>query len=211
MDPSALGLFDTVMNPAPSWFAALTTKPPAIAQILIKAIPWKTKTKFSVTYPRVVDYIQKLRTAEPPFPTKNLKIGVAGFCWGAKHCTLLSHDDPSLHVKRHASQEGAEKPASLIDCSFQAHPSSLEIPSDADAIKTPTSVCVGDVDAVLKKPDAEKMKAILEAKGSNHEMEILPGAKHGFAIRAHPEDKEEMKQAQVAEDKAIAWFTRWLV
>ena len=211
MDPNMIGLLDTAMNPASSWFAALTTKPPAFAQVLMKAIPWKMKTKFSVSYPRVVDFVQKLRTTEPPFPTKDLKIGVAGFCWGAKHCTLLSHDDPSLHVERHESQNGAGKKASLIDCSFQAHPSSLEIPTDAEAIKKPTSVSVGDVDAVLKKADAEKMKAILEAKGSDHEMNILPGAKHGFAVRTHPEDETETKQAQLAEDQAIAWFTRWLV
>ncbi|SPJ87164.1 uncharacterized protein FTOL_12189 [Fusarium torulosum] len=176
-------------------------------QVLSLAIPWMNRTKTSFTYPRVVSFVQALRTSPPTFPTNNLKVGVAGFCWGGKHAVLLSQDDAFTRVQRHESQIKSTDLEPLIDCAFITHPSNLEVPDDIEAIMVPISVAVSDNYMVLKAAPAKQMKHILEAE-SGHKVTILPGAKHGFAIRTHPDDKYEMECAEKAEIQAIKWFTK---
>ena len=54
------------------------------------------------------------------------------------------------------------------------------------------------------------MKEILEVKKKgDHEVVILPGAKHGFAVREDPTDPLQMEYAEKAEAQAVAWFGRW--
>ncbi|TVY33575.1 Protein AIM2, partial [Lachnellula cervina] len=84
MSPSVLTLMDKIMKPG-SWLTAVVYKPAYILQTLIQTIPWFIKTRVSVAKPRVFKFVQALRTSPPPFPTDNLKIGAAGFCWGGKH------------------------------------------------------------------------------------------------------------------------------
>jgi dienelactone hydrolase len=96
-----------------------------------------------------------------------------------------------------------------MDCAFTAHPSYLDIPTDIEAIKIPISVAVGDEDVQMKPPQIQQMKEILEGKeDGGHEVKIFPGAKHGFAVRNHPDDKREMECAEEAEIQAIEWFKR---
>lgn len=55
-----------------------------------------------------------------------------------------------------------------------------------------------------------QMKEILQKKHKgNFEVNILEGAKHGFASRTDPNDKNEIEYANQAEAQAIAWFKRW--
>ncbi|KAF4628251.1 hypothetical protein G7Y89_g9897 [Cudoniella acicularis] len=211
LDPQVLTLMDQISTPS-SWLTTLFYKPFWIMQTMLLAIPWKSKASIPITRPRVISFIQALRTSLPPFSTDDLKIGVAGFCWGGKHTVLLAKDDPSSRVCRHESQKNHKMDQRLIDCAFTAHPSYLEVPIDINAITIPISVAVGDEDMALKAPLIRQMKEILEAKeGQNHEVHIMPGAKHGFAVRTHPEDKREMECAEKAEVQAIEWFTRWFV
>jgi dienelactone hydrolase len=206
MDPSAIDLLDKIMEPA-SWFATFVYKPIYVFQMMSIAIPWKINTRISVTNPLVISFFQALRT--PPFPTNNLKIGAAGFCWGGKHTILLAQNTPSSHVHQHESQLNSATLEPLIDCAFTAHPSYLDIPTDIEAIKIPISVAVGDEDVQMKPPQIQQMKEILEGKkDGGHEVKIFPGAKHGFAVRNHPDDKHEMECAEEAEIQAIEWFTR---
>ncbi|KAG9231553.1 Alpha/Beta hydrolase protein [Amylocarpus encephaloides] len=210
MDPQANVLLEKIMEES-SLFTKLVYKPVWIFQAICIAIPWKMKTGIPITSPRVISFVQALRTSEPPFPTDNLKIGAAGFCWGGKHAIILAQDDPATRVVRHQSQIQSETSEKLIDCAFTAHPSYLEVPTDIEPITVPTSVAVGDDDMVLKGPEAKQMKEIFDTrKSTDYEVAIMPGAKHGFAVRTHPDDKHEMECAQKAEDQALAWFTRWL-
>jgi dienelactone hydrolase len=210
MAPSVLGLMDKIIEPA-SWFETFVYKPFYVLQAIALAVPWKFKTRYSITTPRVFSFVQALRTSPPPFPTKNLKIGAAGFCWGGRHTMLLAADAPSSRVYRHESQINSAALEPLIDCAFTAHPSSIEVPKDVEAITIPTSVAIGDKDMVMKAPATLQMKEILDVKKKgDHEVTIMPGAKHGFAIRTHPDDKHEMDCAEKAEEQAIAWFTRWM-
>ena len=200
---------DKVMNPAPSWFEAIVYKPLYVFQTLYYAIPWKWTSGFATCKPRVLSFVQGLRTSAPPFPTDDLKVGAAGFCWGGQHAIFLAADTPSTRVHRHESQKStALQP--LLDCVFTAHPSFLKVPQDIEAITIPTSVAVGENDMAMKPPAIQQMKQILEAKKTGeHEVNIIPGAKHGFAIRTHPDDKHEMECALRAEDQAISWFAKW--
>lgn len=122
---------------------------------------------------------------------------------------MLAADTPSSRVARHSSQKstGIE---SLIDCSFTAHPSFVTVPKDIDAVTLPLSVAVGNEDMAMKGPLIQQMKEILEVKKKgDHEVVILPGAKHGFAIREDPKDQLQMEYAEKAEAQAVAWFGRW--
>ncbi|CZR54685.1 related to dienelactone hydrolase family protein [Phialocephala subalpina] len=211
LDPKVIPLMDQVMNPAPSWLSAFG-KPFAMVQALTFAIPWKMKSDIPKTSPVILKFFQDLRTSPPPFPTPNLKIGAAGFCWGGKHTFILSRDTESSRVIRHESQTASKGEAMpLLDCAFTAHPSYLEVPSDIEAVKIPLSVAVGDEDMAMKGPAIKQMKGILDAKEEKDKFEvvIMPGAKHGFAVRTHPEDEFEMECAEKAERQAVKWFGRW--
>ncbi len=124
----------------------------------------------------------------------------------------LAHDPPEIRVVRHESQtEASSKPEPLIDCGFTAHPSFLVVPKDIEPVQLPLSVSIGDDDMQMKAPKILETKELLEVKKKgDHEVVILPGAKHGFAIRTDPADKYQMECAAKAEDQAISWFTKWL-
>jgi dienelactone hydrolase len=210
MDPKIVGIMDNLMNPA-SWIATIFFKPIYLVQTMAIAIPWKMKTGIPATHPKVVSFVQALRTSAPPFATDKLKIGAAGFCWGGKHAILLAHDQPATRVQRHASQIIHEAPQALLDCAFTAHPSYIDVSREIDAITIPLSVAIGDEDAQMKGPQILQMKDILEKKSAaDNEVVVMPGAKHGFAVRTHPDDEHEVECAEKAEAQAIKWFTRWL-
>jgi len=161
-----------------SWFNAFVWKPLYVLQAMIKGIPWKYRARYSVTEPRVFSFVKALRTSLPPFETNNLKIGAAGFCWGGRHTLLLAADTPSSRVYRHESQVNSSALEPLIDCAFTAHPSSVEVPKDIDAVTIPTSVAVGENDMAMGAPLIQQMKNIFENKKvGEHEVVIIPGAK----------------------------------
>jgi dienelactone hydrolase len=90
MDPSAIELLDKVMESA-SWFETFVYKPVYVFQTMRIAIPWKISTRISITHPVVISFFQALRKSAPPFPTANLKIGAAGFCWGGNRLPYCVH------------------------------------------------------------------------------------------------------------------------
>jgi len=124
---------------------------------------------------------------------------------------LLAQDTPSSRVQPYSADASSSAAiAPLIDCAFTAHPSMLDVPKDIEAVQRPLSVVVGDNDMALGSKLAIKMKEILDKKGDGHECVILPGAKHGFAVRSYPDDEVQIGFGAVAEKQAINWFTKWL-
>ncbi|CAL3968503.1 hypothetical protein PZA11_004074 [Diplocarpon coronariae] len=212
MSPTCLLIMEKLMSPA-SLLTTLFYKPLYAVQAMYHAIPWLVTTRSSVCRPRILKFFKNLRTAAPPFPSTNLKIGVCGFCWGGQYTFLLAQDTPSSRVQRHQSQTSAvSKPLeALIDCAFTAHPSFVKIPYDAEAVMIPISVAVGDNDMAMSSPLIRQMKEILEVKKKgDHEVLVMPGAKHGFAVRAVPDkDGLQRKWADQAEVQAIDFFTKW--
>jgi dienelactone hydrolase len=199
---------DKIKKPA-SWFTTLFYKPIWILQTAAIVLPWFFKNRPSVAKPRIFTFFQALRTSPPPFPTSNLKIGAAGFCWGGKYTIQLAADTPSSKVIRHESQVSSPALETLVDCAFTAHPSMVSVPKDIEAVTVPLSVAVGNEDMAMSGPLIQQMKAILEKKKDDHEVIIMPGAKHGFAVRTNPKDPLQMECADKAEVQAIDWFSRW--
>lgn len=188
-----------------SWYTTIFEKPIYILQAIQHMVPFGIRCRESVTKPKVFAFLKALR--ESP-ETANLKIGAAGFCWGGLHTVKLTHDTPSSRVHRYGSEAGVVEP--LIDAAFTAHPSMLKVPTDITGVTVPLSIAVGDVDAMMKFPDVEKSKNILEKKGDDHQVVIYPGAKHGFAVRGDPKDPKQKEFADQAEEQAIQWFSKWL-
>lgn len=209
MPTAALTLVEKIMKPT-SWLTTLLYKPLYILRAATMAIPYIFFNRASVARPRIFSFVQALRTSPPPFETNNLKIGAAGFCWGGKYTVLLSHDTPSSRVHPHSSQLTSNILSPLIDCAFIAHPSMLSVPGDIEKINVPLSCAVGDVDFAIGKKEVLSMKEILEVKKKgDHEVTVLEGAKHGFAVRTMKDDKVQMDYADQAETQAVNWFLRW--
>ncbi|TVY29683.1 Hydrolase [Lachnellula hyalina] len=208
MSTATIPVLNAFETPA-GWLSTIFMKPLLAIRIALNGIPFALQNLSR--HHAIMAFIAALRTHEPPFETKNLTIGVVGFCWGGTHAIRLAHDDPGTQVQRHESQITSGKPASLVECAFAAHPSLLSFPGDVEKVVLPLSVMVGDVDSQLSEENAWKMKEILEVeKKGAHEVNIIPGAKHGFAVRMNPANDKEAANAELAEQQAIDFLTKWL-
>lgn len=158
----------------------------------------------SVCKPRIFAFFAALRSST------SLPMGAAGFCWGGKYVTLLCQD---------SEKTSSGKP--LLDCGFTAHPSQLVLPTDIEAVKLPLCISNGSEDFQLKPEGNEMIEEIFARKelelnpdgkrGKMFEMNVVEGARHGFAIRGNPGDEDEKRRGQMAEDQAVDFFGRWLV
>lgn len=87
----------------------------------------------------------------------------------------------------------------------------LKLPHEVDNAQLPISVSVGDVDMMLTRQQIIDIKETLEVKKrGDHEVVVIPGAKHGFAVRVDPKDEFMVDCSEQAEVQAIRWFERWL-
>jgi dienelactone hydrolase len=134
----------------------------------------------SVTGPIVKNFFTILRTENP-----DLKIGVAGFCWGGKYAVLLGQEHFSdIH---------------LVDAVFTAHPSMLVIPGDVQQPFAPVSIGVAGKDHSYTPKVGEQVEEIWK-KGdfSKWEQIVYKDAEHGFAVRGNmndPTEKEDMEKS----------------
>ncbi|GAB0140009.1 hypothetical protein EsHS_00000647 [Epichloe bromicola] len=145
----------------------------------------------SKTYPSVKGFFEQLRKERGD----QLSVGAAGFCWGYKHIVTLSH-----------GVENAATP--LIDAALTAHPSFLSIPSDIEKIKVPVSFACPEDDNQVTPPKIESIRSIVEKlpAASRGEVRVYENTGHGFAVRADLKVPDVAKQADGAEDQAVAWF-----
>jgi dienelactone hydrolase len=134
----------------------------------------------SVTGPIVKNFFTILRTENP-----DLKIGVAGFCWGGKYAILLGQEHFSdIH---------------LVDAVFAAHPSMLAIPVDVQQPFAPVSIAIAGKDHRYTPKVGEQVEEIWK-KGdfSKWEQIVYKDAEHGYAVRGNmndPTQKEDMEKA----------------
>jgi predicted esterase len=169
-------------------------KPYYIVLALYGGVPFFYYNRLSLTFPNVKTFMIKLRESQDP-KEKDMPIGAAGFCWGGKHLTLLAQKD---------SVTSTGKP--LVDAVFTGHPSMLSLPADVDPVNKPFSLAIGDRDPMFPMKDVEQLKKIFAEKTIPSEVEIYPGAGHGFCVRGDREDKKLLEHSLMAEDQAVKWF-----
>ncbi|KAL0942586.1 dienelactone hydrolase family protein [Colletotrichum truncatum] len=205
---SILTLSDRIGVEKSWWYKIFYLFPVAAFTLLRYVIPLFVGTRSSVVVPRIANYLRALRVNPPsPLPppstsdsssadVKELKIGVAGFCWGGKYTVLLT--------------QGAGGPfgEQLVDVGFTAHPSMVNVPSDFEKVVLPLSVANGDNDSMMGRARMVQTKEVLGAK-ENCEVVEYPGAVHGFAVRGDPKDERQGEFGMRAEDQAVGWFRRW--
>jgi dienelactone hydrolase len=143
--------------------------------------------------PKVQAFFEALRHSEEG----NFAVGAAGFCWGGLHVLKLAHGMSTADGK------------SLVDVVFTGHPSNVDIPGDFKKIWKPTSLAIGDKDFVMPLATVEKVREIWgKLESVNTEIQIYPGAGHGFSIRADPLNEKQAEQSVAAEAQAIGWFEK---
>lgn len=173
MDSSVIPVLNKFEAPA-GILNTLLVKPILGLQIVFNAIPFALQNRRSIAHPRIVNFVSKLRTQEPAFETNDLKICVAGFCWGGTHAILLAHDNPAHEVGRHESQTTTGCPMPLVDCAFAAHPSLLSVPNDINDVGIPLSVAVGNNDSQLSKKNMLEMKVGRAFPVQNRTAAVVP-------------------------------------
>ncbi|KAL8706245.1 MAG: hypothetical protein Q9201_000682 [Fulgogasparrea decipioides] len=164
-------------------------------RVMLHIVPFLYRGRFSVTWPRVHDFMTAVSTKE----ARDLPLGAAGFCWGGRHVVNLASlphpDDPQKL---------------LIDAAFIAHPGPLELPGEIERIRAPFLMAIGDDDYVVGMKEVEKIKAVLTRKENlESEVVVYPGAKHGFAVRGNPGDEKDKRRGDEAREQAVRWFQRW--
>ncbi|KAH7376897.1 Alpha/Beta hydrolase protein [Plectosphaerella cucumerina] len=186
-------VLDQIANEGGLW--GWMRKPWLILKIVWTIVPFMMRNSPEKRFPGVLQFIDKLRCSQE----RESKLGVVGFCWGGYGVTQLAHGGLARNGR------------TLIDAAYTAHPSELKVPEHIVGIKLPYSMIVGDVDFALSLNDAKQSAEILEKNADvPSEIVIIPGAKHGFAVRYDPDNKAEIEMADQAEDQMVRWFAHHL-
>ncbi|KAJ5373269.1 Dienelactone hydrolase [Penicillium concentricum] len=170
-------------------------KPYYLVTMLSRMLPFVYHNKYAVSGPVVRDFFKSVRENEGA----ELPVYGAGFCWGGMHIVNLA-----------AGADVASNGKPLLDAGFTGHPSFLEIPTDIERIKIPVSFALGSLDMVVKPPQIEQIKQVFasEAGAKNGEVVVYEGAGHGFCVRGDFVQEDASKQADEAENQALAWFAK---
>ncbi|KAM5521529.1 dienelactone hydrolase family protein [Fusarium oxysporum f. sp. phaseoli] len=189
----------TMINMAHLWHEneSWLIKPYYFVAVLLDFVPFLYRNRLSVSWPRVTGFLKEVQQHKDAA----LPVGIAGFCWGGLHTVRLTHDTAE-------TKTGSGRP--LADAFFTAHPSNLDIAQDMGNVARNLSIAIGDDDGVMGMKQVRQAESILASKDVETSVVIYPGAKHGFSIRASraKPDSQETRQAQEAEEQAIAWFKR---
>jgi len=163
-------------------------KIPALVKMLATAGPWLFRHREAVSRPIIESYVRAVRS-DPEIG----KIGTVGFCWGGRFSFLLASDNDYPDV----------------DASVANHPSMLSLPKEAEQINKPILVQVGDIDNMLNLKGIATVKKAFEGK-KDATVDVVPNAKHGFAVRANLKNPEEKEQYERATKGAIEFFRKHL-
>ncbi|CCT73048.1 related to dienelactone hydrolase family protein [Fusarium fujikuroi] len=199
MDGSAAP-FRTMINMAHLWdeTGSWLSKPYYLFATMLDFVPFLIRNRFSVCWPRVTGFLSQLQQHKDA----GLPVGIAGFCWGGLHTVRLTHD---------TAETKTSSGRALADAFFTAHPSSVDVAHDIGNVARPLSIAIGDDDGVMGIKQVRQAESILEGRDVDTSVVVYPGAKHGFAVRASraEPDSKETRQAEEAEEQAIAWFKKY--
>ncbi|KAI3290222.1 hypothetical protein DTO002I6_6627 [Penicillium roqueforti] len=179
--------------------SGLTTwliKPYYLASMLTGMVPFMYYNTFGVTWPIIRDFFKSVRENEGA----EVPIYGAGFCWGGKYIVNLA-----------AGADTASNGKPLLNAGFTGHPSFLEIPGEIEKIRIPVSFALAEKDMVVKPPHIEQIKQVFlsESGIGKGEVVVYEGAGHGFCVRADFLQEDASRQADEAENQALAWFERY--
>ncbi|KAG4252932.1 hypothetical protein FPRO03_08381 [Fusarium proliferatum] len=171
-------------------------KPWYVAQLVYGVAPFFIYNSFGSAWPKIRSFFEAVRLHEVP----ERRIGAAGFCWGGRPVLALTHPD---------AKTADGKP--LVDVVFTGHPSGLCLPGDARKVTKPVSVAIGDKDLVMPISQINVIKTTWQSLGDiSTEVVIYPGAGHGFCVRVDPNNENQYRQSQEAEEQALRWFGKYL-
>ncbi|KAL8691017.1 MAG: hypothetical protein Q9218_003671 [Villophora microphyllina] len=196
-------LFDAMLHS--TGLLSTLLKPYYLLRAFMTIIPFQIRNRFSITWPRVEGFVRAVRKNE----ARDMPLGVAGYCWGGRHATVLA----SLAYTTAADENGrrgGEK--GLVDAAFTAHPGGISLPSDIEKLRAPWSMAIGDDDFVMSMSEVNKIKEIVarsEEMEQRNEVVVYSGAKHGFAVRGNPGDERDKKRGEEAREQCLSWFQRW--
>lgn len=159
---------------------------------LMTSIPslvvWSRRHPDSKVIPLLNQFIKELRE------NRGIrKLAVQGYCFGGRYAVLA----------------GGGVTVSQVEAFAAAHPASIAVPADIDAVKVPGIFILAGKDWSFSKADVQKTKDILTAKVAAFPTEFheYPGTSHGFAVRGNNED-EVVRTARQAAFEATATFFR---
>jgi len=109
------------------------------------------------------------------------KIGVIGFCYGAKMAIHFAHSNK-------------------INAVGAAHPSFLKTPEDIEAIQVPSIWLFAETDQAFSNEARAQTEEILKKKQFKSEFKFFPGTTHGFAIRGGENEQTKQAKDKAAED-----------
>lgn len=137
------------------------------------------RNRMGVCWPRMTSWFNALRE------DTSLPIAAAGFCWGGLYAIMLTHDRDDVRTA---------KGRPFVDASFAAHPSSVSVPGDIEAVKRPMSIAVGDIDAVMSFKQVQEAQTISKNKDVDMEVVIYPG--QGMDSPFEPADQSRIARRQ---------------
>ncbi len=124
------------------------------------------------------------------------KLGVIGFCWGGRQVWLQCAHNP-------AYKAAAVFYGPLGGKADPLHPKTVF--DIIKTVKTPVLGAYGGSDAGITMDQIEQARADLKEAGAPSEIDVYPGAPHGFFADYRPSYRKEA--AQEAWRKALAWFS----
>lgn len=147
------------------------------------------------------EWLQKHQPAEGFEDSKKLieilnikgitSIGASGFCWGAKVVVELAKGD-------------------YIKAGVLLHPSLL-LEDDFRVIKEPIAILGAEFDHITPPELIEQYEAILSARPEiDSFVKIYPAVAHGWAVRYSNGDEVAVKNAELAHNKMLEWFSTYL-
>jgi len=118
------------------------------------------------------------------------KIGVVGYCYGAKYAIRALGDG------------GA-------DVGFVGHPAFVD-KEEVEAIKGPLSIAAAEIEQVFPAEKRYETEKLLVATKLPYQITLYGGVKHGFAVKADLSDKRQKFANEQAFYQAVQWFDEWL-
>ncbi|KAF7712883.1 Uncharacterized protein PECH_001858 [Penicillium ucsense] len=118
------------------------------------------------------------------------KIGVVGYCFGAKYAVRLLKD-------------------AQVDAAYVAHPSFVDA-EELAAIQRPLSIAAAETDSIFPAEKRHESEQTLAKTGQAYQINLFSGVEHGFAVRADISKPVVRFAKEAAFTQMVAWFNQYV-